>query len=141
MFEPDDIVSVYTRAQALADGFMVDLSAWGGEGMIGGFTVPVHVSSAVWAMIEAIPESKKGIQDVRGRAHDVLFLAQTRLRLYAQAHGGEVTLGEVYDFQVTLPSKGTRKQKRQLFVSLTQEVMDDDGRLEVCATIMLKEDL
>jgi hypothetical protein len=36
-------ISVYTRAQAVADGVLVDVTAWastGPEGMLGGFTVP-----------------------------------------------------------------------------------------------------
>ena len=68
----------YTRRQAIEDGVLVDLSQWAGsgpDGMMGGFSVPVAVTSGVWSDINSIPPSKQGWQDVRGRAHDVLWMA------------------------------------------------------------------
>ena len=64
-------ISVYTRAQA-------DLTEWASadKGFIGGFRIPVAVSAAVWADIEKCPP----MQDVRGRAHDVLWMASLALR-------------------------------------------------------------
>ncbi len=69
-------ISTYTRAQAIEDGELVDVSEWASSktGFMGGFTVPVAVTRAVWADIENIPRGQRH-QDVRGRAHDLLFMA------------------------------------------------------------------
>lgn len=72
-------IAVYSRAQAIADGALVDLTAWAGEGadgMLAGFTVPVAVTAAVWEEIHAIPRRLAGLADVRGRAHDLLWMAR-----------------------------------------------------------------
>ena len=50
-----ELLSVYTRQQATEDGVLVDLTAWassGPEGMFDGFTVPVAVTRALWAVID-----------------------------------------------------------------------------------------
>ena len=71
-------ISTYTRVEAIADGFLVDLTEWANES--GNFTLPVAVTSSVWADIENIPASKKGWQDVRGRAHDLFWMAYLAVR-------------------------------------------------------------
>ena len=66
-----DVIHTYTRADALRDGVLVDLSEWAREV---GFVVPVAVSTSVWADIESIPPEHNH-QDARGRAHDLLWMA------------------------------------------------------------------
>ncbi len=70
-------VHVYTRAQALADGVLVDVTEWARET---GFRFPVAMTRAAWAdcvgWTETDDDRKGGIgQDERGRAHDVLWMA------------------------------------------------------------------
>ncbi len=77
-----DIIHTYTRAQALEDGALIDVSETAREV---GFRVSVAVSAALWADIEAIPPSKRGIQDAAGRLWDVLWMA----RLAARQGGSE----------------------------------------------------
>ncbi len=81
MWKDAEVISVYTRAQAIEDGVLVDMTEWASadKGFIGGFKCPVAVTAAVWADINAIPKSK-GWQDVRGRAHDVLAMAALAAR-------------------------------------------------------------
>ena len=81
IFAAAPIIACYTRAQAIEDGALVDVTEWASNktGFIGGFTCPVAVTAAVWADIENIPASKRW-QDVRGRAHDVLFMASLAIR-------------------------------------------------------------
>jgi hypothetical protein len=79
-----DVISVYTRAQAIDDGELVDVSETASEA---GFRYPVAVTRAVWAMIENIPASKRG-QDVAGRLWDVLWIA----KLQAKRVGGMQTM-------------------------------------------------
>jgi len=72
--DPEVVIHRYTRAQAIEDGVLVDVSEWASpREMMGGFTIPVAVTSAVWALVQA-PEGSH--EDTRGRAHDVLWLAR-----------------------------------------------------------------
>ena len=74
-------IHAYTRAQAIADGVLVDVTRQASPAeMHGGFTVPVAVTAALWSAIEAIPDSLAGIADARGRLHDVLWMASLAAR-------------------------------------------------------------
>lgn len=100
-------ISVYTRKDAIEDGNLVDVTDQAGsgpDGMLGGFKCPVAVTSTVWGMIERIPANLDGIADVRGRLHDVLWMA----RCAAKRGGNQL------DFLVILPSRGSRKRNRTL---------------------------
>lgn len=122
-------ISVYTRKQALADGVLVDVTPWaseGTDGMIGGFMIPVALSAGVWADINAIPADLEGLQDVRGRAHDVLWMA----RCAAQRAGNA---SEV-EFEVLMVLGDSPEVMTYLMVCGP----DDDG--EPCVTIMRHED-
>lgn len=98
-------IFAYTRAQAIADGVLIDVSAQAGAGgMLGGFRVPVAVTAALWAAIEAIPARLDGIADVRGRLHDVLWVAACAARRAAAG-------GAAARFDVILPRRGARAQR------------------------------
>ena len=81
------IISVYTRAQAIADGVLVDVTETAKEA---GLKFPVAVSAAVWAdccqWTEA-DEAKKGGygQSERGRLWDVLSML--RFAIHAGKNG------------------------------------------------------
>jgi hypothetical protein len=109
------VISSYTREQALEDGVLVDLTEWASsdKGFHGGFTCPVAVTTELWDAIEAIPASLEGIADVRGRAHDVLWMASLAVRTMIKR--------DVQDgcFKVILPSRGTRKRNRVLRVAFS----------------------
>ena len=71
-------ISTYSRAQAIEDGVLIDVSTWASAAeMIGGFTCPVAMSAALWAKVQA---PKQSLQDTRGRAHDVLWMAGLAFR-------------------------------------------------------------
>lgn len=80
-----DVISSYSRAQAIEDGVLVDVTEWASaeKGFIGGFRCPVAVTRSVWGDIERCPP----LQDVRGRAHDLLWMASLAAR-----RGGSETL-------------------------------------------------
>ena len=67
------VISVYTRAQAIADGILVDVSETAREA---GFKIPVALTRTVWERIVALPEGYRGFQDERGRLWDVLSMAR-----------------------------------------------------------------
>lgn len=121
-------IHVYTRADALADGVLVDVTEPATAGMLGGFAVPVAVTAAVWAAIEAIPASLRGLASSRGRLHDVLWMANLAVRRHTASSG-------LLRFQVILPQRGTRKRVRTFCAHVGP---DDQGR--PCVTIGYPED-
>ena len=66
-------LSAYTRAQAIADGFLVDVSETAREA---GFAIPVAITRTVWNRLVALPEAYRGFQDETGRLWDVLHMAR-----------------------------------------------------------------
>ena len=126
-----ELISSYSRAEAIADGVLVDVSRQASPAeMLGGFTVPVAVTAALWAAIEAIPPRLIGIADTRGRLHDVLWMA--RVFLMQQRHPGRY---QSVIFALVLPSRGTRFQTRRVLVNLGPS--DDGGP---CVTIGFPDD-
>ncbi len=80
-----DVVFTYTRAQALADGVLVDTGTLAQEA---GFRLPVAMTAAVWDDCVAWTEhsSRKQVhQDESGRLWDVLFMAAHAIRTHAGA--------------------------------------------------------
>ena len=65
-------VFAYTRAQAIEDGILVDVSETAREA---GFKIPVAVTRSVWDRLIALPEGYQGFQDERGRLWDVVWMA------------------------------------------------------------------
>jgi hypothetical protein len=71
-FENAPVIFSYTRAQAIEDGVLVDLTEWARET---GFCIPVACTPAVWHGHIVPPAGTKKLgQSERGRAHDLLWL-------------------------------------------------------------------
>ena len=68
-----EVISTYTRAQAIEDGVLVDVSKTAREV---GLKWPVAITAGVWATINDIPPKLQGIQDVEGRLWDVVWMAR-----------------------------------------------------------------
>jgi len=121
-------IHAYSRAQALADGVLVDVTRQASTAeMRGGFVVPVALTATLWAAIEAIPDGLAGIADARGRLHDVLWMARVAAQRFRGLPGGT--------FAVHLPSRGTRQRVKTLRVEIGP---DDSGT--PCVTIGFPED-
>ena len=67
------VIDAYTRAQAIEDGNLVDVSKTAREA---GFTIPVAVTRTVWNRLVAVPDGYLGFQDEAGRLWDVLWMAR-----------------------------------------------------------------
>lgn len=80
-----EVISAYSREQAIADGVLIDVSATAREA---GFRVPVAITAALHADIGDIPASKS-FQDYDGRLWDVLYMGRLAARR-AQAGQSEV---------------------------------------------------
>jgi hypothetical protein len=72
-----DLVDVYTRAQALADGMLVDISRLAAEA---GFRYPVAVTAAVWHLLTPSDDLARLGQSATGRAWDLLQVLRTAIR-------------------------------------------------------------
>lgn len=99
MFEPSDLIHSYTRAQAIEDGVLVDVSDVAKEA---GFKLPVAITHAAWARYVEVPAGleMRG-QSVEGRLWDVLFM----LHLEIQRESGNTT--EIhYQLLVAMPDVG-----------------------------------
>ena len=73
------VFSSYTRADALADGMLVDVSEMAQEA---GFSIPVAVTTAVWHDCIDWPEDEANGygQSIDGRQWDVLKMAYYKIR-------------------------------------------------------------
>jgi len=70
-------ISVYTRAQAIDDGHLVDVSERAREA---GFSIPVAMTRTVWERLVALPKGYHGWQDESGRLWDVVWMAADAAR-------------------------------------------------------------
>ena len=80
MFDNGDLIHSYSRAQALADGVLVDVSSTAREA---GFKYPVALTAAAWVKCVAVPPGVL-CQDETGRLWDLL----TMLRFAIRGHSG-----------------------------------------------------
>src|SRR5512142_2162092 len=102
MKEPDVLIFSYTRARAIADGVLIDVSELAKEA---GFRFPVAVTSGVWAECVRVPEGVTG-QDERGRLCDVLNVLRVAIAGMKKdvtpryALPGQTAPGERIDFAV-----------------------------------------
>ena len=77
-FEGAPVIFSYTRAQAIEDGVLVDLTEWAAET---GFKIPVACTSTVWHGYIMPPDGTKELgQSERGRAHDLLWMLFCAIR-------------------------------------------------------------
>jgi hypothetical protein len=94
MFADEDLIYRYTRAQALADGVLVDLTE---RARVRGIRYPTACTAAVWHLIDCRPESSTDelariVRDVR--AAEVLRAMLAAIR---QAHGTDRVEFEALD--------------------------------------------
>lgn len=92
-------ISIYTRAQALADGVLIDLTDTASKY---GFKIPFACTETVWRSLDWPVGHKPGNgQSTAGRVHDVLTMA--RLAANGAARAG----ASVADFDVlVVPTEG-----------------------------------
>ena len=89
-----EVISVYTRAQALADGVLIDAGPMAREA---GFRWPVAITAAAWADCVTWNDAdseRQTHQDQSGRLWDLLFMAAHAVRTRADA--GAQLLFELY---------------------------------------------
>ena len=98
LFTEADVAHVCTRAQAIADGVLVDVTETAKEA---GFAYPVALTRAVWSecvewTAEDARRKPRFHQDATGRLWDVLFVGAFRLKLLREALRRGVATAEAY---------------------------------------------
>jgi hypothetical protein len=76
VFENTDLIHVYSRANALRDGVLIDVSQTAREA---GFKYPVALTAAAWAKCVAVPPGV-ACQDEAGRRWDIVWLLACAIR-------------------------------------------------------------
>jgi hypothetical protein len=105
-----DVISTYTRAQALADGVLIDA---GPLALDAGLTWPVALTAAAWAECVTWTEAdsqRQVYQDETGRLCDVLFMAAYAIRRHTDA--GQTLLFDLY--RVPRDGKATEARRTTL---------------------------
>lgn len=77
-----EVISAYTRAQAIEDGVLVDLSDLAREA---GFKFPLAVTQGVWAFLNPTKELEAAGQDMTGRAWDMLTILRHAIKSASRA--------------------------------------------------------
>ena len=98
MFTAEDVISTYTREQAIEDGVLIDVSPTAKEA---GIKFPLAVTSAVWD--EVITPDKFAIQhgeSFSGRLWDVVWM----LRIACKTH-----FGSLINYQLLVTRGGHKK--------------------------------
>ncbi|HTT46001.1 MAG TPA: DUF6573 family protein [Thermoplasmata archaeon] len=126
------VVVVYTRAQAIGDGLLVDVSEVAKEA---GLSIPTVVTRHVWEECVEVPPELEGEQDEPGRLWDVVYTCAVALR--AAVRAGRT--GDRLPFELLVrPADPSLRTERLLAVVgpgdtpdpvLTIEYPEDDGIL------------
>lgn len=78
LFDDAEYISVYTRKQAIADGFLVDVSDM--DIRKEHFKYPVAFTNTAWAIIDKAVKNKKWCNDLNGVLHDIFWMSKTYYR-------------------------------------------------------------
>lgn len=71
-----EVISRYTREQALEDGFLVDVTTQAKEA---GFVWPVAMTNEVWCECVKVPDGVQG-QDIDGRLWDIFTMLRFAIK-------------------------------------------------------------
>ena len=124
MFDEKDLIHASSRADALADGTLVDVSASADEA---GIKYPVALTRAVWSLYVAVPAGV-ACQDEAGRLWDVLMMLRHAIR---RARPG--TSNVLYQLHV-------RNDNRRPRPVTLKAVCGPGGDGAPCITVMLPDE-
>jgi len=123
-----DVISEYSRAQAIEDGVLVDVSETAREA---GLRYPLALTRAVWESCVTVPVNGKGqpvpCQDERGRLWDVVSMTRFAIRLSPAGHD-------------TLPVRLRVRQRAGHRLVTLKAVCGPGDDAEPVITIMLPEE-
>ena len=123
MFNDAEIIRRYTRAQAIADGVLIDVSNTAAEA---GIRYRTALTSAVWENYVRVPEGVEA-QDEQGRLWDIVWLLACAAK---RSNGGDTVFFYLH------VKNDAQKAKRYLLKAVCGP--DDDG--SPCITVMLPDE-
>ena len=121
-----EVISSYSRAQAIEDGVLVDVSTVAKEA---GIKFPVAMTATVWGQYVEVPEGV-GCQDESGRLWDILWM----FRCAAAKFDGDTLLFELY-----VRNHNRERLTRQDLVTL-KAICGPGDTAEPVITIMLPDE-
>jgi hypothetical protein len=127
-----EVISTYTRAEAIDDGVLVDAGSMAQEA---GFKWPVALTSAVWEDCVAWTDDdveKQIHQDQPGRLWDLLYMASHAIR--TSKDSGDRLLSELY----RVPRDGYSTEAKPVTLQLI--IGPGDHGEPVITILMLNED-
>lgn len=125
-----NVIYAYSRADAMADGALVDVSETAGEA---GFRIPVAMTAAAWADCvewDSADSRRQTHQDESGRLWDALWMAAIAARK---------ARGERVPFQLYRVPRGGRAIRPQR-TTLHLHIGPGDGGEPVITILMPNED-
>jgi hypothetical protein len=117
------VIHSYSRAEALDDGALVDVTSTAKEA---GFQIPVALTRAVWENYVTVPPRVRA-QDERGRLWDILWMASLAARCNRNA--------DKVHFKVYVRNDNRRPRPRRL-----KAVVGSGEDVEAVITILLPEE-
>jgi hypothetical protein len=124
MFSKEDLIHSYTRAQAIEDGFLVDVSTTAKEA---GLRFPVALTRTVWGQYVEVPDGVEG-QDEAGRLWDILWMLAVAIKRSKEP-------GDTMQFQLYV-----RNDNRRPRLVTLKAVCGPNDDASPCITVMLPEE-
>lgn len=105
MFTSADVISSYTRADAISDEVLVDISASEPDVCQNHYgTVQIDFTRSLWGMVEQAVAHPRYANDVPGVVHDILWMARPTIRALMQR-----PVGDSGHFRVIITGTGRRR--------------------------------
>lgn len=82
-FADADVISSYSRTQAIEDGFLVDLS--NNEVIKQNFKFPVTATAAVWQIIDRAIKNRRYLNDLNGIISDICWMSKVNGRKLSES--------------------------------------------------------
>ena len=118
-----DVISVYSRSQAIEDGFLIDLTQF--PVCREHYKYPIACTSTVWDIIERAVNNPKWCNDYVGVLHDILWMSRA-----CASHINETTVL----FPVIITGAGKQKNYK------LKMVCGPGDNAEPVMTLMLPEE-
>ena len=138
LFTEADLIHVYTRADAIRDGVLVEL-----EPELcheAGFRCPVDVTASVWGIIEPNEQERGDGQDLTGRTWDVLNLARFTLRRATPFETYEPPIAVRFPCAFWMKRPEYRAGRRGQVTLTLKAVLGADFDGSPCITVMLPDE-
>jgi len=126
-------IHTYTRSQAIADGFQVDVSKVAREG---GITYRVFLTRAVYDHYVTVPAGITG-QDEAGRLWDIVWMTQFAIRKARPGQGGQCGS---HRLPVALYVRNDNRRARLIKLIATCGPLDIDDPRPAITIMMPNED-